>query len=241
MKFFSDKSLVSPSKREIAPCVIAWTCYLLLFPLLIPLFFRYVLGQNLLSSSVIYNVEITYFILSFVLTVLLMKNFLWRSLEPLRGKLGKLLLTALLGLLAYYMLASFVYSILFSFVEPEETQNQQILNSLLYRRPVPMLICTVLLSPITEECLVRGAVFAPLCRRWPWLAYLLSSILFAGLHVVAGIGAQPTSELLVSFVQYLPAGLVLGAAYQAMRSVWGSIVLHMLVNLVSVISVLLLK
>ena len=100
-----------------------------------------------------------------------------------------------------------------------------------------MAVCTVLLAPVTEECLVRGALFAPLCRRKPWLAYVVTSVLFSLLHIVQHYEAgQALLPYFLTFLEYLPAGLVLGWAYQRTRSVWGPIALHSVINLLAVVS-----
>ena len=85
---------------------------------------------------------------------------------------------------------------------------------------------------------MRGVLFAPICRRKPWLAYLVTAVLFGLLHTVPYIGTQELSVLALSFLQYLPAGIVLGWAYQRTRSIWGAIALHSLINLVAVAAML---
>ena len=96
-----------------------------------------------------------------------------------------------------------------------------------------MFICTVILVPITEECLVRGMIFGPICRKSPLLAYVVSAAVFAGLHLIAGIGSVSWVTTLQNFLGYLPSGIVLGWMYQRTGTIAGPIFLHCFMNLIA--------
>ena len=120
-----------------------------------------------------------------------------------------------------------------------DNRNNDTIVTILMNDTVPMAVSTVVLAPVTEECLVRGVLFAPLCKRKPWVAYLAATVLFGLLHVVTHYSLK--SELLLmllSFLQYLPAGIALGWVYQRTRSIWGAIALHSLINSVAVAAML---
>ena len=93
-----------------------------------------------------------------------------------------------------------------------------------------MTLGTVLLVPITEETLYRGLIFGTIYRKNAVLGYILSAFIFSAVHVVGYIGLQNTTELLISFVQYLPAGLALGWAYARSGTIWTPILIHAAVN-----------
>ena len=99
-----------------------------------------------------------------------------------------------------------------------------------------MFIGTVFFVPIAEECLFRGLVFRGLYDRNVILAWVVSVLLFAAIHVTGYIGSQPTLTLLLCFVQYLPAGLCLAGAYRLSGSLISPILIHALVNLIGMIS-----
>ena len=105
--------------------------------------------------------------------------------------------------------------------------------TLLNYKPLPMLVCTCILAPVTEECLVRGVIFAPICKRNPLLAYVLSSVVFAGLHLLASIGEMSVMNAVENFLTYLPSGIVLGWMYQRTGTIIGPIALHCTVNTIS--------
>ena len=92
----------------------------------------------------------------------------------------------------------------------------------------------VLLAPIVEEALFRAGIFGLLRRKSRVLAYLSSALLFGLYHVWSGAIFDPIQ--LVFTLQYLPSSLALAWVYERTDSIWSSIFLHMLTNLISVLA-----
>ena len=79
------------------------------------------------------------------------------------------------------------------------------------------LVVSVLLAPVSEELLFRGAMFAALLRRWGiWSAVVIPSVLWALLHVQYEwwvVGCIAASGVLLAMIRwrsgslYLPVGL----------------------------------
>lgn len=92
----------------------------------------------------------------------------------------------------------------------------------------------VLLAPIVEEALFRAGIFGLLRRKSRVLAYLGSALLFGLYHVWSGAIFDPIQ--LVFTLQYLPSSLALAWVYEQTDSIWSSIFLHMLTNLISVLA-----
>ena len=99
-----------------------------------------------------------------------------------------------------------------------------------------MLIGTVILVPPVEECLFRGLIFGLFHRRSRLAAYAVSSLLFCAIHVIGYIGYYEPLHLLLCFVQYLPAGLALGWAYEFSGSIYAPTLIHMAVNAIGILS-----
>ena len=109
----------------------------------------------------------------------------------------------------------------------------------------------VFLAPLTEEPIFRGAIFSLLyprpeeqtlsppkgfaLRRSRRLAYLTSMLLFSLYHVWGYAIQDPANWLYL--LQYLPASWVLCRCYERCDSIWGSILLHMCINGVSVLTI----
>ena len=89
---------------------------------------------------------------------------------------------------------------------------------------------------MTEESLFRGLIFSSIHKKRRILAYTISALAFAALHVVGYLGTVPAWQLGLSLLQYLPAGIALAWAYERADSIWASIVLHMAINALSMLA-----
>ena len=99
-------------------------------------------------------------------------------------------------------------------------------------------VMTVVLAPVSEECLFRGLIFGSARRVSRWAAYAISAAAFAALHVMGYVGSFGALQLLLCFVQYLPAGLVLAAAMEKTNSIVTAMCIHCIINAVSMIGIL---
>ena len=97
-------------------------------------------------------------------------------------------------------------------------------------------IGTVLLAPVAEELMYRGLLFGSLHHRSPAGAFILSTIVFAAIHVVGYIGLYRPLILVLCFLQYIPAGLCLGWAYTRSGNIWTPILAHIAINQTSILT-----
>lgn len=114
--------------------------------------------------------------------------------------------------------------------------NDQSIAALLRENFPVMALCTVIFVPITEECLFRGVLFRGIYDRAPWAAWVVSAALFSFVHVMNYVGVIPPLPLLLCFLQYVPAGICLAAAYRLSGSLLCPILIHAAVNTVGVLS-----
>lgn len=114
--------------------------------------------------------------------------------------------------------------------------NDASIGTMVQSNPLLMFIGIVLLVPTAEEFLYRGIFFCQFYNRKPLAAYLITTCVFAAIHVVPYIGQHSPSLLALCFLQYLPAGFALGWVYAKTDSIWVSIGLHTIVNFISFIS-----
>ena len=234
MNVFQNRDMIAPNKKELILGLLCWFCYLVVFPILFAAFPAFA-GDDL-RSQFLYNLTVS--VSSFLLILGVFRNFLFRSRVPFL----MVVLTCFFGYIAIMGLDSLMVlllSFLSSFLkEKPVNMNQEIVNSFLLTYKGAMIIDVALLSPFIEEFLFRGLIFAPLCKRKPFLAYVVSMSCFAALHVISFIGVQDWSVLLFSALQYLPAGFVLCWSYQRSRSIWAPIALHGVMNFLSAIAIL---
>jgi membrane protease YdiL (CAAX protease family) len=137
--------------------------------------------------------------------------------------------------LGIYWGTSYAVQIFIVVVDPDFFNvNDASLGTMIQDNFVLMAIGTVLLVPIAEEVMYRGLFFSQFYNRSPLLAYLLSTCVFAAIHVVGYIGSYEPLQLALCFLQYLPAGIALGFAYKRANSIWASILMHVTINLIGV-------
>lgn len=176
-----------------------------------------------------------YYVLNFCAVVWIFRSFLESALSvALDRPFYTLYYTALayLGTCALGQILEFALQIFPDF----SNVNDQGILSMLQEDPLLMAVGTVILVPVAEECFYRGLIFRNLYDRHPVLAYLISMVAFAAIHVVGYIGTCDPLRLLLCFTQYLPAGYCLCFAYRHSGTILSPILVHALVNAVSIYS-----
>ena len=127
---------------------------------------------------------------------------------------------------------------LFSYVSADFTNINDDAILALFRKNVPLMaIGTILLVPIAEECFFRGVLFRGIYTRSPKAAWVVSIALFCFLHIMNYIGTAAPLTLFLCFLQYIPAGLCLAAAYRLSGSLLCPILIHAAVNAAAILSV----
>lgn len=101
--------------------------------------------------------------------------------------------------------------------------------------PVATVVILVFLWPIIEETLFRGLLFGGVRKHSRVLAWVLSIGLFLFFKVwqFAFIPGAVDLRYLLLCVHYLPIAVALTWCYDIGGSVWGSILLHMILNGIS--------
>ena len=177
-----------------------------------------------------------YFALNFIFTCFLFRSFLKRCLVRAGKNVGQFLLVTAAGFGIYYA-CSLVMSFLIRFLAPDFANlNDGNIAQQADENYVVLVIGTAILAPVAEELLHRGLVFGSLYGRNPYMAYLFSTILFSSIHILGYIMVYPVHHLLLAFLQYLPAGLVLAWAYRKSGSIFSPILIHAAVNALALLS-----
>lgn len=229
MDVFQNRNITAPTRRELIWGALAWLLYLGGISLIMSL-----LGFRTDTDQSAYAFQFAHQLFSFITVLIVFRKLLFRS----HCDLFRLVTTALLGYLALNGI-SYFWSVLVSFVPVElNNLNQASVEASIQYEPMSMAFHAIIMAPFVEELLVRGTIFAPLCKRSPLLAYAVSMAVFAFLHILGSIGAQPPLQLLRSFLEYLPAGFIMAWAYQRTGSIYGPIALHAFSNALSVFFIL---
>ena len=176
------------------------------------------------------------FAINFICVTVIFHRFLINSFRVLLKNPGSILKDCLIGFGIYWLSSILVGYILIS-LDPEFSNvNDENIAVLTGENNLLMLFGTVILVPVVEETLYRGLVFGSLYQKKPIIAYILSVTIFSALHVLGYIGMYPPLRLLLCLLQYIPAGITLAWVYVRTDTIFASIFIHMVVNLIGMLA-----
>lgn len=217
------KAFTSRMSRGETIAVLLWLpVHVFLLPRVLLTFFAARLNEADMNV-ILYGIGLVYMLL-------LAGRFLRRDFDPLCDRPG----WCLFQIVLHYGLVlgcNLLLSAVLSLVMPLTNPNNAAVMDLAHLELGKVTAMAVFLAPILEELLFRGGVFGTL-RCWNRnVAYGVSMLLFALYHVWGYARNDPMSWLYL--LQYMPVGFLLCRCYERTDSIWGSILLHMLNNAVS--------
>lgn len=213
------------SEQEI---ILGWV-YFLVQLLVLP---SLLVGGNTRAGRPFSEAELnfTFFSINFAAVLWIFHRFLSGSFRQVRVHPAYFCQAVILGLAAYLACSRGMDWLLARIAPGYSNANDASIAALSRGNFTLMAIGTVLLVPPVEECFYRGLIFRPLYGRSPWAAYLLSMAAFSLAHIVGYLGSYSLREMVVCFLQYLPAGLCLAWSYTKSDTIFAPIVIHALVN-----------
>ena len=213
--------------------VVFFVIYLLVLPFVTnPLFD---LAGRLLAVSISAAMrDVLYYYILFAVTIIIFHGFLARTSRHLMDNLGGACKTAAAGLVGLYGLNELVYRLTNLIFTNRTNLNDSTISAQIDDAPHMTLLIVIFLAPFVEEVLFRGLVFGNLKSRSRALAYVVSCLLFALLHVWQFAVVKQDVTYFLLMIQYLVPGLVLAWAYDHSGTLWASIGLHAAVNALSV-------
>lgn len=171
-----------------------------------------------------------FFAVNFAVVLWIFHRFLSSSFRQVRVHPAFFCQAVILGLVAY-LACSKGMNWLFARIAPGYSNANDTSIAALSRVSFPLMaIGTVLLVPPVEECFFRGLIFRPLYGRSALAAYLVSIAAFSLVHILGYLGTYSLREMVIAFLQYLPAGLCLAWSYTKSDTIFAPIVIHALVN-----------
>ena len=204
---------------------------ILFFPWLLELF-------NCILPAPLPQVEVNFifFAVNFIAVVWIFHRYLKAQLGLVPDLIEKILLVALPGFLIYRLVNLLLTMALFAADPDFVSINDLTIQSLAQENYFLMLVGSVFLVPIAEECLFRGLLFRGMYDHSPVLAWIVSILLFSAIHVTGYIGQYSLPTILLCFAQYIPAGVCLAGAYRFSGSLLSPILIHALVNLMGMLA-----
>lgn len=182
------------------------------------------------------TLNIAVFITAFVLTVSIFFRFLWRNLQIFLQNKKKCIYAALGGFGIYYVANIFVGIIIQNLSPSYTNANDANIQQMTTGYYGMILFCTVVLVPVTEEVLYRGMLFGLIRQKSRVLAYVLSVLIFAAIHVIGYIGQLTPLQIFLAILQYIPASISLAYAYEVADSIWAPILIHSFINLIGMLA-----
>ena len=177
-----------------------------------------------------------YFVTNAFFVICIFHKTIQSSLAQAGKHMGLFLKTALGGF-GLYLLCTLAVGALLRTLAPDyaNLNDGQVLLQLGSDFTI-MAISAILLAPLAEELLHRGLVFGALYSVHPIAAYSISAAFFSLIHILGYIGQYTPLHLLLAFLQYLPAGLILARAYKKSGSIFCPIVIHTAINTLALLS-----
>ncbi len=205
-------------------------CYLPFYLVLLSWGLRWLNGL-LGSPLTAFGLNALYFTINFLFIAAVYHRFFWYSLKD--TGLWSFLQTLILAFVFYYAIIWAMDWVLARCAPGFRNPNTLNLVSLATGHYWLMVFFSVVLAPIVEETLVRGVVFGAFHRKNRIVAYLASLFLFSFMHTWGYIGQASWQTLVIAALQYVPASVALGWAYEKSGSILTPVALHMLINAIS--------
>jgi membrane protease YdiL (CAAX protease family) len=222
---------VTMTKAEKLAGWIYYPIQLLVLPFVITLV-NFLCGNPLSESWL----NVVYFIINFLAVGVIFRRYLLENLRIAVENPFRCLRSAAVGIVAYWLL-SYVVQIFIIVVRPDFFNvNDAYISDMVQENYTFLAFGTVLLVPVAEEALYRGLIFGQIYNRNRLAAYIISSVVFAAIHVISYIGLYEPIHLMLCLLQYLPAGLCLGWAYANSDTIWAPILMHITINQISILS-----
>jgi len=181
------------------------------------------------------TLNLLYLLLASLVLTLGMQRYLMASFDRFRVYGIRNLKAFGLGCAIRYGSAIPLTMILFLFLpEFSTTPNNEAVLAMAYDHLFPTAFLAIVLAPIAEELLFRGALYGGLRNKNRIAAHVVSALLFAFLHVLSFLALIPTASLLLMMLLYIPAGVGLAYAYEKSGSIWTAIFLHAGMNFIAI-------
>lgn len=220
--------LIPPNKTKPLWCWMAFQ-YLLLSQLV-----SFALGE--FCSDALVN--FLYHLLSFLGVFLILRQYLLDSFRWAVVHWKRCALICVLALAVYYAAAWAVTEAILRLEPAFANQNDETILRLRQEGLVLTAGFTIFLAPLAEESLFRGLLFSRILPKSRLGAYALSAVCFGLIHVMGYLGTCTPLQLLLSLVQYLPAGLILAWSFEASGTIAAPILIHMIINAISMAQIL---
>lgn len=220
MKKHSASLEMNPDEKLWAGCF-----YLVMFcalPALLQWLSRSLLHLNDAQENFLY-----YFI-SFLAVMWILSRYIGSALDAVKCSPFLFLQSIILGVVSYYVCFGAITWCIEKLFPWFRNANDAAVITMAGTDRFLTAFCVCVFVPVTEEMLFRGLLFGSLYRKKPALAYCISALAFGLIHILGY--PMSTAAMLLSLLQYLPAGLWLAWSCTKSGSIFSAITIHALIN-----------
>ncbi len=208
---------------------IFFVVYLLVMPLLAQRLFA--LFELLLGTQIgAEQQNALYYYLLFAVTLIIFHRYIAHTTSRLLDNLNRACVTLFLGLLIFYGANELLYRVFRLFFHSRANLNDVTIAAQINAAPRTTALIVIFLAPFVEEVLFRGLMFGCLREKSVVVAYAVSAVLFAFLHVWTFALSSWDISYFALMLQYLAPGLVFAWVYDRSGTLWTSVLLHAIVN-----------
>ena len=180
------------------------------------------------------ELNFVYYLVNFLAMLVIFHDFLGRSLTQVFQHPIEVCQALILGFVAYYACFYATDWAVGLLVPGFSNYNDASIAAMSSGNYFLMFVGTVVLVPPFEECMYRGLIFRTLYKKYHWAAYIVSILAFAIIHIIGYLGQYSPLELVMAFLQYLPAGLCLAWSYTKADTIFAPILIHAAINYVTI-------
>lgn len=178
-----------------------------------------------------------YYVVNFLAAALLFRRFLAYSLPIAADHFLRFFKAIVLGFVLYLGL-QMVTGMIASVTLPEFTSpNDETIRAIAGVNYNVMWVGAVLLAPLVEETLMRGLIFGNVRRKSRLLAYILTALVFAAMHILPFVKTMDVMTIILNLLAYGLPSIALCAAYEMSGTIWAPIALHMIINAIAMTGV----
>lgn len=215
--------------------------YLFIYPNLLSLLAGFLESRYSITMSPV-SANLIYYGVMLASVFIMYGRFLAASALALKKQLSvHWLYTPIVALICIYICNFITRVICLLSLGNMDSANNAAAIKMIDSAPLQMLVMTAICAPIVEEVFFRALLFRPLSRKCPVLAYIVTAITFGLIHVLQQVAASGDFSELIYIIQYIPSGLFLAASYHYLKNIYASILVHAMMNGISVVLIVVLK
>ena len=174
-----------------------------------------------------------HYIISFLLVLGLFFRYLRDSFADMCKSFPRTLKAVLLGFVLYFVLQLAMVLLLANTPAIGQINpNQAAIEESAAQNFGMIAVVAVLLAPIVEEVIFRGALFGSLRQKSRILAYVVSAAVFGMYHLWPSFVFDFRPELWWFLLHYVPGSIAIAWSFERGGTIWSPILLHAVINFI---------